>query len=333
MQKSFALILFSLLFCLKIDAQEDTKFIDLSKTTKFIDTMFIDRDLNNWSVRAFSSFKEQRFDVDSDGNKYLYTPNNPYGVGFGVGTKKLILDFSFNIKASEVNPTERFDLSWSFFQKKHLFDFYFQNYIGFEILNENTDKTIFREDVRSLSSAFAYMYMFHEPEYSIASMKTGLISAKRSSFSFGLGGFLLYNKQNGNGSILPVEDTNSEDINNQIDEFKGTGIGMIVGFSTLIVLPKNFFVSINATPGVGIMRKYVASEDSGYHPKNPLVTQLGLSVLLGYDAKQYYLNLSLSNGYYATDYNFDNQVLFGYLNAKLVFGYKLKGKIKRNWKK
>ncbi|WP_152286400.1 DUF4421 family protein [Flavicella marina] len=316
-----------------ITAQEDSKFIDLSKTTKFIDTLLIDRDLNNWSVRALSSYKQQRFTINTGNNKYRYTPNNPYGIGGGVGTKKVILDFTFNLKASEENPTERYDILWSFFKKNHLFDFYFQHYRGFVVDNNRTGETSFREDIRSLSTGVRYMYMFHEADYSIASMKTGLVNANKSTFSIGLGGFLLYNSQSANESIIPQPNTLSFTEDQLIEKFDGTAVGVTLGFSSLIVLPNNFFLSLNAAPGIGLMGKKVGTDTGEYQPENPVVHQLGLSALVGYNAKQYYINLSVSNGYYATDFNFGDEVIFGYINAKLAFGYKLKGKIKRNWKK
>jgi hypothetical protein len=331
MRKMIFIFGLMLLGCNTIAAQEDSKFIDLSKTTKFIDTLLIDRDLNNWSIRALSSFKQQQFIIRPMDNRYTYRPNNPYSIGFGIGTKKVILDFSFNLKDSEENPTERYDISWSFFKKNHLVDFYFQFYSGFEVRNAAAGETLFRGDIRSMSTAVRYMYMFHEAEYSIASMKTGLVTADKTTFSLGVGGFLLHNAQSANESIIPIP-TDGSILTNPIEKFQGTGVGVIIGFSSLIVLPNDFFLSLNAAPGIGLMSKYVTIDDAGYQPKQPLIHQLGLSMILGYNAEQYYFNLAISNGYYTTDYNIGEDVLFGYLNAKLTFGYKLKGKVKRNWK-
>jgi hypothetical protein len=337
MQRCLFLLIFFISVSIGVRAQgnskEHSKFIDFSKTTKFIDTLLIDRDLNNWSIRLLGGFKQHQFTIKPVNNKFSFSPNNPYSIGFGVGTKKAIFDFTFNLKASEENPTERYDILWSFFRKKHLFDFYFQHYRGFDVHNDHTGDTVFREDIRSLSTAIRYMYMFHEAEYSIASMKTGLVTANKSTFSFGLGGFLLYSNQNANESIVPIDFDSNTTNNEPVEQFEGTGIGVMAGFSSLIVLPNNFFVLFNVSPGIGLMNKSVITGDSGYQPKNPIIKQLGLSVMLGYNAEQYYMNLSISNGYYATDFNFEEEVLFGYLNAKLAFGYKLKGKIKRNWKK
>jgi len=331
-KKLFILVLF-FSFYGEVSAQDKSKFIDLSKTTRFIDTLLIDRNLDNWSIRAFTSFKQQRFIIKPINNKFTYSPNNPYGIGFGVGTKKAIFDFSFNLKASEENPTKRYDILWSFFKKNYLFDCYFQHYRGFDVFNQNTGDIIFREDIRSLSAAIRYVYMFREVNYSIASMKTGLVTAEKSTFSFGIGGFLMHSNQYASESIIPMDLLNLANNSQFIEKFQGTGMGIMLGFYFLIVLPNNFFVSFHMSPGVGMMSKYVTTEETGYQPKNFIMKQLGLSMLLGYNAKQYYVNLSVSNGTYSTDYDFGDEVVFGYINAKLVFGYKLKDKIKRNWKK
>lgn len=314
-------------------SQEDKKFIDISKTAKFIDTLLIDRDLNNWSVRVLGSFRQQRFHLLNGSNKYIYKPNNPYGMGLGIGTKKLTIDFTFNVKGSEEEPTDRFDLLGSFFKKKHMFDFYYQHYKGFNVENENTKETVFRSDIKSISSAIRYMYMFHESEHSIASMKTGLVTAHKTSFSIGFGGFLLFNNQQSSESIIPVEILSGAVDNQDVTEFKGTGGGILLGFSTLIVLPKDFFITLNVSPGIGLMEKKVKTETDNYKPENPVIHELGLMALIGYNAEEYYVNFSISNGFYATDFDFGNRVVFGYVNAKLAFGYKLKGKFKRNWKK
>ena len=310
-----------------------SSFLDLSKTTKFIDTLLIDRDLNNWSVRMMGIYRQQRFNLENNSSKYVYTPNNPYGIGIGIGTKKLTLDFTFNFKGHEENPTDRFDLLGSFFKRNHLVDFYYQHYQGFKVEDQNTKEVVFREDIRSISSAIRYMYMFHKSEYSIAAMKSGLINVDKSTFNFGIGGFVLFNSQRADDSIIPHDFLSGSTDYDSVREFQGTGGGIMLGFSTLIVLPKNFFITLNAAPGIGLMEKYVKTDDQNYKPDNPVIHQIGLSAMIGYNAEQYYVNLLIANGFYATDFDFGNEVVFGYVNAKLAFGYKLKGKIKRNWKK
>jgi hypothetical protein len=332
MKKRVCFSVFFLLFCIDGFSQ-DSKFIDLSKTAKFIDTLLIDRDLNNWSIRLLGCFEQQRFSLDNGTSKFKYKPNNPYAIGIGVGTEKLRLDFTFDLTGKEVNPTKRFDVLVSYFKKKHMVDFYYQQYQGFNVENEDTNGTFFRDDIRSISTAIRYMYMFHESDYSIAAMKTGLITAEKTTISLGMGGFILHNNINAKESIIPGEILSATDPHVPVTEFNGTGGGVTLGVYSFIVLPANFFLSINIAPGIGLMSKEVQTGTDSYTPQNPVLKQLGISALLGYSAEQYYLNFSISNGFYSTDFDFGNEVVFGYINARLVYGYKLKGKFKKNWKK
>lgn len=333
------LLLFSILSGFSQETEVDTlrrdkkfsKFFDLKKTTTFIDTLLIDRDPNHWSVRLLSSFREHDFVLSNAGSRFDYEPNNPMGAGIGIATRKLIVDMTFNIKGQEENPTDRFDLLTSFFIKKHLFDFYFQNYQGFSVKNLDTGETIFRDDIRSTSTGLRYMYMFHESEYSIAAMKTGLFQQEKSSVTMGLGGFLLYSRQSADDPIIPTDIHPGGTDASLYTELKGTAVGVQVGVSGLIVLPSNFFLSLNIVPGIGLMNKRVKSSEENYTPENPVVHQLGISAMLGYNGDLFYANLAVSNGYYATDYDFGNEVVFSYINAKLAIGYKLKGKFKKKF--
>lgn len=333
MPKHLLLLIAFIFFLEGITAQEREKFIDLSKTAKFIDTLLIDRDFNNWSIRLLGSFEQQGFNLDNGTNKFSYRPNNPYGVGLGIGTEKMRLDLTYDITGKEKNPTKRFDVLISYFKKKHMVDLYYQQYKGFDVENNGTNKTIFRNDIRSISTAIRYMYLFHESDYSIAAMKTGLIKAEKTTFSLGLGGFFLHNNISASESIIPAEILSEIDTHQPVTELDGTGGGVLFGAYSFIVLPANFFLSINIAPGIGLMHKNVRSDTYDHKPQNPILYQLGLSALVGYDAAQYYVNFSISNGFYATDFDFGNEVVFGYINAKLAFGYKLKGKFKKNWKK
>ena len=55
----------------------------------------------DWSVRLVSNFKSQRFKISNNEGTVKYTPNNPFGIGFGVANQKLVIDVIFNIKGAE----------------------------------------------------------------------------------------------------------------------------------------------------------------------------------------------------------------------------------------
>ncbi|NNL01761.1 MAG: hypothetical protein HKP39_05755, partial [Eudoraea sp.] len=77
---------------------QDIEINDSTKTTNPIESLLIDRDLRNWSVRFFGNVKGQWFKLSNDNASLSYIPNNLFGIGVGVATRKLILDIAFNLK-------------------------------------------------------------------------------------------------------------------------------------------------------------------------------------------------------------------------------------------
>ncbi|MCK4990308.1 MAG: DUF4421 family protein, partial [Bacteroidales bacterium] len=145
---------------------QDSTFLDKIKLPSFIDTLFIDRDLNNWSVRLFTNYKNNRFLLNSGDESLVYIPNNPLGVGFGLGTRKIILDIAFNIKSKNEEPTERFDLTIAMMLNKHHIDYFLQSYNGYNLNYKDLEG--FRSDISDFASGVDYMYIFNASEYSMA---------------------------------------------------------------------------------------------------------------------------------------------------------------------
>ena len=96
MNQRFLLLVIFLLVCTagysQIEKNEKSGFI------KLIDSLFIDHDLSNYSVRLFSNYKVKQFRVRNDEFRSRYVPNNRFGAGFGVANSKLLIDVAFNIK-------------------------------------------------------------------------------------------------------------------------------------------------------------------------------------------------------------------------------------------
>jgi len=305
---------------------QNLKHLDSLKTIELIDTLFIDHNINNWSFRIFTNYKEQRFKLSNEDQSLTYFPNNPSGIGIGIATRKLLLDIAFNIKGRNEQPTSRFDMSGTVIIEKHLIDLFFQTYQGFNVRNDFNNSESFREDLKSLSTGINYMYMFNAGEISIAAMKSGLSRQKKTAVSFGLGSFLIISNQSADSSLVPLELVSMFNDKAQLKNFTGIGAGILGGFSTLIVLPANFFLSVNITPGIGLMYKKVETELAEYKPSNPLLYQLQFAGALGYNSDRIYINLTVGNGIYSTDLDFGNKALFSLTKAKLAIGYKLIGR-------
>jgi hypothetical protein len=305
---------------------QDSIFLDKIKLPSFIDTLFIDRDLNNWSVRLFTNFKNNRFLLTSGDDRLVYIPNNPMGVGFGLGTRKIVLDIAFNIKSKNEEPTERFDLTVAMMLNKHHIDYFLQSYNGYNLSYK--DQEGFRSDISDFASGFDYMYIFNASEYSMAAMKSGLGRQKKSAISFGLGGFLYLTRTLADSSIVPPELYPYFNEESRIVELSGIGAGVHGSFNAMVPFLKNFFASASITPGIGLMYKFVETESGSYHPEDPFVYKVNISGMLGYNADKYYINFSIGYILFKTSLEHSNWILNNTVKSKLALGYKIRGKQK-----
>lgn len=318
-----------LLFSLSLSNAQSIKALDSLKTIPFIDTLLIDRDINNWSVRLFGSFKEQRFILRNDNAKLRYVPNNPAGVGAGLATRKLIADFMVNINGNQEEATKRFDLQTTFLIKNHLFDVFLQDYEGFEIKNDLNDDKIFRPDIETFSMGVNYMYLFNVNKLSFSAMHSGLYHQKKAAFSFGVGGFLEYGRLKAAESIIPEEFVPLFNEQAQITQTTDIAFGIMGGIVSVFPLGSNFYAMANAIPGIGITIKQVETEDLSYRPSNPLIMDLAISGGIGYNAKRYYVVLTVRTDSFVSSLDFDNHISIKQTAAKLAIGYKLGRKNKK----
>lgn len=297
---------------------------------EIVDSLLVDRDVNNWSVRVFTNYKDQNILLENDGNEADYYPNNRSGIGFGYANKKLVLDIAFNIKEKDKIKTERFDFQGSFLAKqRHIFDFFIQNYKGFNVENNVGEDFVFRKDIRSFSIGSNYLYLFNYENFSMSTLKSGSMLNHKTSTTFGLGGFIIYNDIKGDTSILPDSLLPYFNEQAQIEDMNSIAGGILASFSTLFALPSNFFASISINPGIGLEYKDIETKIQDFTPKNPVIYKLGLFVAFGYNAENYYINLNFGRDYYSSDLEYNNNGRFNLTKAKLVFGYNFWKKNKR----
>ena len=318
------LLLLFFLFTGLLCRSQDIRQTDSLKTISRLDSLLIDRDLNNWSVRLFGNIKAQGFRLSNDNVRLSYIPNDLYGIGVGVATSKLILDFTYNLRNKETENTDRFDLRGGLILEHNLIDFYFQVYRGFNIKNSINSTSIFRDDIKSIAGGVDYLYLFNAGEYSQTSLNAGITKQKRNIFSFGLGGFILYNQISADQSIVPPEFFPDFNQQARITSFTNYGIGIMGGLVSLVRLPANFYVALGAKAGLGVTIKNVEAEAVSYNPKNPLVYKLNGSALFGYRWKRFYTSISLITSTNMSYIGYGNNGAFTLLSGKLALGYRIK---------
>ncbi|MCX7550241.1 DUF4421 family protein [Xanthomarina sp. F2636L] len=323
MIRQILIVIIFLCFTITSYAQIIKKSDSLS-TKQVIDTLLIDRDMNNWSLRLFTNYKGQSFNLVNGDNQLSFKPNNRAGVGFGLGTSKLIIDIAFNLKSKEENPTERFDMQGSFIAGNHnLINLYVQRYKGFNVKNNFNEPEFFRDDITSLSIGINYLYTFKEISFSSATLKAGLAKEEKKHYiSGGIGGFMVYNNFMADSPIIPDNGNFNEDA--YLKGLKGTGIGISGGVLTVFVLPANFFATLNVIPGIGIMYKKGFSETDDYKVSNPLLYKLDYEAGVGYSYKRFYITLVYGSGIYTTNLDYGLNYIYSNTKAKISVGYKIK---------
>lgn len=304
---------------------QDIRQKDSLKTINRLDSLFIDRDLNNWSIRLFGNIKAQGFRLSNDNVRLSYIPNDLYGIGVGVATSKMILDFTYNLKNRDTERTDRFDLRGGLILEKNLIDLYFQVYRGFNIENSINKTSIFRDDIKSIAGGIDYLYLFNAGGYSQTSLNAGLSTKKSNIFSFGLGGFILYNQISADQSIVPDEFIPDFNEQARITNLTNYGIGIMGGLVSIFKLPANFYIALGAKAGLGLTIKSADAETVSYSPKNPMVYKLNGSALFGYKWNRFYTTISLVTSTDMSYIGYGNKGTFTLLSGKLALGYRIKG--------
>lgn len=287
-----------------------------------VDSLFIDRNMDNWSVRLFGISKAQNLKLENDNVDLKYTPNNLFGIGIGVASRKLILDLAINIKDSDTENTNRFDIQGGFLEKKNVFDFYIQIYEGFNVDNSINDNSIFRDDIHSVAIGVDYLHLTRAPELDQMRLLSGLKNQKNNFITFGYGGFLVYNKLSADSSIVPDEFI--DDFNQQalLTRFTDIGGGIMGGFLGAFRFSPNWYTVVTGKAGIGLMIKRAVTADLTYTPGDPSIYKFNGSVIFGYTKNRFYTYFNLGVGLYLTDLDFGNEAEFSLLKGKWVFGYR-----------
>ncbi len=318
-------LIFICLLCFGMSMQaQKLKELDSLSAREVLDTLLIDRDMNNWSIRLFTNYKGQSFNLINNNDKLSFKPNNRAGVGFGLGTSKLIIDIAFNLKGQEEHPTQRFDMQGSLIVGyNHLVSLYVQRYKGFNVKNNFNAPEFFRDDITSLSLGLSYLYTFDRISFSSSTLRAGLVKEERKHYiTGGIGGFMVYDNFSGDSSLIPDNEAFNSDA--YLNEFKGTGLGISGGLLAVFVLPANFFTTLNVIPGIGVMYKKAQSDVNDYRVSNPLLYKLDYNAGIGYSYKRFYATLVYGSSIYSTYLDYGLNYLFSNTKAKISVGYKIK---------
>lgn len=309
-----------------------TSLSSSAQTFDDLDSLLVDRDIENYSIRLFTNFKVNKFTVKDDDSKAKFVPNNRYGLGLGFANKKIIVDIAFNLKNPNKEKTRKFDLqATTILKNRHFVNIYAQTYKGFTSKNNFEDPKVFRKDIRSVSIGLNYLYTFDDIEFSYSLIKAGLHERDNQNvfITGGIGAFTGFNYFSGKPSIL--SETTRPYFNEQgdIKRYQGIAFGVLAGVVSIFKLPENITATVNLMPGIGLINKKITLQEESYIASNPMLYKFDFLIGLNYNLNQYYLSLTYSNGLYTTDLGYDNTYRLNLTKAKLAIGYKFKSKKKR----
>lgn len=326
--KEIACLLFVLCFSHQVISQINLdenieKFYNENVANK-MDTSYVNYEVKNWSLRAFTIFKDHSFLLQNSNTKLNYTPNNRFGVGVGATYYPILIDIGFNIKGAQEKSTKRFDFQGKIILHESYLGFVVQDYKGFNINSSELDREIFREDIRSSAIILTYLHVFNSRRVSVGSVFSGSHTQKKNVGSFLLGGFFSFYKMKADSSIVPTE---KQFLLNELSDINGTkniGGGIMGGYACIFIFKHNLFLFMNFLPGIGLIKKDVSTGAGSYQPSNPWLYRLNLSLSFGYNGPKIFLIITGGDDISVTSLDFGNWGALNVGKAKLVFGYKFR---------
>jgi hypothetical protein len=314
-----------------------SSFFCVAQDLRDLDSLLLDRDIENYSIRIFTNYRVNRFSVENRGSIVKFTPNNRHGLGFGFANKKLIVDIAFNLRNPNKEETRRFDLQGTTILKnRHFVNVYIQSYRGFEAKYNFDEPSTFRGDLRSGSFGFNYLYSLDDIEFSYSLLKAGLSGEndKDVFITGGFGAFGIFDYFSSDGTILSENASLMFNEEANIKRYQGVGFGILAGVISFFKLPEDITATVGLMPGIGLMSKKITSQDGSYNPSQPMVYKLDFSLGIAYNFNQFYASLTYSNGLYTTSFDNDNKYRLNISRAKLAIGYKFgrkkKAKVKQS---
>ncbi|QNK79095.1 DUF4421 family protein [Winogradskyella sp. PAMC22761] len=291
-----------------------------------LDSLLVDRDIDNYSIRLFTNFKVNKFSIRDGDSKAKFVPNNRYGLGLGFANEKIIIDLAVNIKNPNKNKTSRFDLQGTTIVKdRNYVKLFTQIYKGFNAKNNFNEPKVFRDDIRSVSIGVNYLHTFDDIEFSYSLLKAGL-SEKNNKNIFITGGVGVFGSFDyfSSGSGL-LSETTSPYFNDEgnVKRYQGLSFGAMGGLISYFKLPYDITATVNFMPGIGFAAKKVTIEDDRYHPSSPMLYKIDFLIGLNYNFNQFYVSLTYNNDLNSTSLDYGNNYLLNLTKAKLAVGYKL----------
>ncbi len=273
----------------------DAQNILFHKTT--YDSAYIIKEASVYSIRAYSVSKYNHFNLrDNSENKVAFVPDYKIAIGLGFSYKNLALDLGIPVfhTTKDTIHTKNLDFIGAFYPNQNLFDIIAQSYKGL-FLNPDGSKGTnsfprqFRKDIKTLNLGIDYSYLFNYKRYSFIAPYIGTEIQRKSAGSLLAGGFVSYYHLTADSSIIPVGISGDLNESLQINKASLFSFGLTAGYAYTLVLPKRFFITLSATPGISFNTGEVTTVNNSKSNK-PFTASFKLVShdAIGYGGKKFY---------------------------------------------
>jgi hypothetical protein len=235
----------------------------------------------------------------------ILKPNGNTGLGLGVNYKFIGIALSFGLPSSQSSnekygETNDFDLQVSFFGKRIGFDGFLQGYKGYYMANPKDhmdwEESYYPQvsDLRILSIGANAFYLFNSKNFSYKAAYLRNVVQKKSAGSFSTGIFFYQDLVTSENGFLPEEVSDSVWSSFDLKQFNAISLGVSVGYQYTFVIKRNFFISLQGTPGLGYRRLSGSTVDDKPGIVNQLAGQLLARAAIGYEFKHFYVGAMAS---------------------------------------
>ena len=290
------------------------------------------------ALRVYTTYKSQgfRFINPNNGSEVVYRPNSTMGLGIGLTYRWFGLDLGIGLPASKdkeatFGSTQRLELVTSLYALRTIIDIQLQLYKGY--YNSNYDQwspvgdNLVRGDARTLSIGFKYAYLFNGKNMSLRTAFTGDAIQRVSQGSPVLGGqFSLFDLR-ADSSFLPVEARAEYNSRASIVDANFLMGGLYGGYAATLKLPKYFFFTFYATPGLGLALGESRANGTRNQLPSPMKTRFYYNMQLrsafGMSNPRFYVIGYVTYERTWLHFTEGTNLEFGPLKTKLMIGYRL----------
>jgi len=274
------------------------------------DTVYVESYLDHLSSRVYASIKtaEITFRDENLKKSLIYNPNSAIvlGVGFNYGILGLNIGFKFpfvNRDDDKYGTTDYLDLQTHIYTRPVILDIYAQLYQGYYLTEPNqwisdwpeTDTFPIRSDIRTVSLGLNGQYIFKHKRFSYRAAYLQNEWQKKSAGSFIVGGNIFYVDMQGDTSLIPNSDIDSNFFGGiHFSQSRIANFGATVGYAQTFVVKQHLFLTLSLVGGLSAGGSWIFTSEEGEPDKSGIA--LGGSVTgriaFGYNSRKVYVGFS-----------------------------------------